>query len=178
MLPESYLIKPEEMEAPARVRICGVRFKDGGKVYFFDPDGLEIKAGQSVIVETARGLEYGTAAYDNKEVSSVEIITPLKKVIRLATNEDAIHKKDNDAKEKEACRVCEEMIAQHGLEMKLVEVVLLHVGVARRLPRPREGPRIRFQNEDRATPDRYTRRGEDDRRTRRLRKACVLSHVP
>ena len=122
MLPESYLIKPEEMEAPARVRICGVRFKDGGKVYFFDPDGLEIKAGQSVIVETARGLEYGTAAYDNKEVSSVEIITPLKKVIRLATNEDAIHKKDNDAKEKEAFRVCEEMIAQHGLEMKLVEV--------------------------------------------------------
>lgn len=122
MLPENYLIKPEETEEPARVRICGVRFKDGGKVYFFDPDGADIKCGQNVIVETARGLEFGAAAYDNKEVSAIEIISPLKKVIRIATPEDEAHKKDNDAREKEAFRVCEEMIIRHGLEMKLVEV--------------------------------------------------------
>ena len=122
ILPESYLMKPEEAEEPERVRVCGVRFKDGGKVYYFEPDKLEIKSGEAVIVETARGLEYGVAAFDDKDVSAAEIISPLKKVLRRATPEDDAHKKDNDAKEKEAFRVCEEMIIRHGLEMKLVEV--------------------------------------------------------
>ena len=122
ILPEGYLVKPEEMKEPERVCVCGVRFKEGGKVYYFDPGDLNVSGGDPVIVETARGLEYGIAAFGGKDVSAAEIISPLKKVLRRASAEDGERKKENDAKEKQAFRICEEMIAQHGLEMKLVEV--------------------------------------------------------
>ena len=122
VLPESYYAQLEEARKAALVTVVGVRFKDGGKVYYFDPGALKLGAGDHVIVETARGLEYGEAAYGNKKVSETGIISPLKSVIRKATEEDDRHKAENDEKEKEAMKVCEEMIAQHKLEMKLVEV--------------------------------------------------------
>ena len=120
ILPESFYEEPEA--EPEFVTVVGVRFEDGGKVYYFDPGEFDIKASDKVIVETARGLEYGEAVYSSKEVGASQIISPLKSVIRMATEEDAKHKAENDKKEKEAFTVCEEMIARHGLEMKLVEV--------------------------------------------------------
>jgi cell fate regulator YaaT (PSP1 superfamily) len=107
---------------PEVATVCGVRFKAGGKVYFFDPNGLSFGAGDHVIVETVRGIEYGEASYSDKTVSLTQIISPLKPVLRIATAEDDRRKAENDVKEKEAFTVCEEMIKSHGLEMKLVEV--------------------------------------------------------
>ena len=114
--------EPAEPEAPQTVSVCGVRFKDGGKVYYFDPNGCELSAGEHVIVETARGTEYGETVFSNTVVSADRIVSPLKPVIRRATGEDDAHKAENDEKEKEAFAVCEEMIEAHGLEMKLVMV--------------------------------------------------------
>lgn len=120
VLPESYYEKPAEPETEY-VTVAGVRFKEGGKIYYFDPGQIQIKTGDFVIVETARGLEYGETVYSDMKVSAVQIVSPLKSVIRKATAEDHEHKKENTAKEAEAFKICEEMIAQHGLEMKLIE---------------------------------------------------------
>lgn len=120
VLPESWYEKKQESETEY-VTVAGVRFKDGGKVYYFDPGKTDIKAGEFVIVETARGLEYGEAVYADMKVSTAQIVSPLKSVIRKATEEDHAHKKENDQKEAEAFRVCEEMIEAHKLEMKLIE---------------------------------------------------------
>ncbi len=100
--------------------IIGVRFKNIGKVYYFDPSGLKSKPGESVIVETARGVECGEVAIANKEVDDSQIVPPLKKIIRKATEDDFENIKQNKEKEKEAFKICEEKIAKHGLEMKLV----------------------------------------------------------
>lgn len=102
--------------------VIGVRFKEGGKVYYFDPDRNKLRIGDIVIVETSRGIECGTVAIANKEVADDEIVHPLKKLIRKATKEDRRRLEENKRKEKEALKICEQKVAEHGLEMKLVDV--------------------------------------------------------
>ncbi|MEE3493230.1 PSP1 domain-containing protein [Ruminococcus sp.] len=102
--------------------VIGVRFKEGGKVYYFDPDRNKLRIGDIVIVETSRGIECGTVAIANKQVADDEIVHPLKKLIRKATKEDRRRLEENKRKEKEALKICEQKVAEHGLEMKLVDV--------------------------------------------------------
>ena len=104
------------------VTVIGVRFKEAGKIYYFDPDQLQINAGDHVIVETARGIEYGSVVVGIKQVPEEEIIPPLKKVIRVATPEDDAHVVANNQYEKEAFAVCLEKIENHQLPMKLIDV--------------------------------------------------------
>ena len=102
--------------------IVGVRFKGAGKVYYFDPDDKPFSKGESVIVETARGIECGEVAMENREVPEDQIVKPLKMIIRTATPEDLKIVAENRAKEKDAFQICLQKIAAHKLEMKLVEV--------------------------------------------------------
>ncbi|WP_316607875.1 stage 0 sporulation family protein [uncultured Ruminococcus sp.] len=102
--------------------VIGVRFKEVGKVYYFDPDNKKLRIGDTVIVETSRGIECGKVAIANKEVTDEEIVHPLKKLIRKATKEDMRRLEDNHRKEKEALKICEQKVAEHKLEMKLVDV--------------------------------------------------------
>ena len=102
--------------------VVGVRFKDVGKVYYFDPVDMDFELDEKVIVETVRGLECGEIAIEPKDVSDSEIVKPLKKIIRKATKEDIKKLEENRKKEAEALRVCEQKIAKHGLDMKLVDV--------------------------------------------------------
>jgi cell fate regulator YaaT (PSP1 superfamily) len=103
------------------VNVIGVRFRRAGKVYFFDPAGYDIKQGDNVIVETARGIEYGHVVLGPRDVEDDKIIQPLKPVIRQATEEDNQIEKRNKEKEKEAFQICLEKIRKHGLEMKLID---------------------------------------------------------
>lgn len=103
------------------VKVIGVRFRRTGKIYFFAPGDLMIEKGQHVIVETARGIEYGSVVLGIKEVGEEEITPPLKSVIRIATEEDDKKEEENREKEKNAFRICLEKIAKHGLEMKLID---------------------------------------------------------
>ena len=103
------------------IEVIGIRFKKAGKVYYFDPAGLKIEAGDHVIVETARGVEYGTVVRGNAMVQDDQIVPPLKKVIRVATEEDAKEDEENRRKEKEAFQICSEKILNHKLDMKLVD---------------------------------------------------------
>ncbi len=103
------------------VKVIGVRFRTAGKVYFFDPGRLNIKRGDHVIVETARGIEYGTVVGDPREVDKERVIQPLKPVLRIATQRDDEQEAGNKIKEKEAFRICLEKINKHGLEMKLID---------------------------------------------------------
>ncbi|WP_312695415.1 PSP1 domain-containing protein [Caproiciproducens sp.] len=102
--------------------VIGVRFKNVGKVYYFDPDGNTLKQGDMVIVETARGIECGEIAMENRQISDEGIVQPLKKLIRVATKDDLKKMEENAAKEKSAFAVCLKKIAAHKLEMKLVDV--------------------------------------------------------
>ena len=102
-------------------KVIGVRFRTAGKVYFFDPMNYEIKRGDHVIVETARGIEYGTVVSGNREVEDEKVIQPLKPVIRLATERDDEQEAANKGKEKEAFQICLEKIRKHGLDMKLID---------------------------------------------------------
>ena len=102
--------------------VIGVRFKKVGKVYYFDPCGIQVKDDQPVIVETARGLEYGEVAMSNSQVEDDKIVQPLKKLVRLATEADRKTIEQNLQFEKDAFKVCEEKILKHKLEMKLVSV--------------------------------------------------------
>ncbi|MCQ2484302.1 MAG: stage 0 sporulation family protein [Clostridia bacterium] len=102
--------------------IVGIRFKEVGKVYYFDPNGLEIKNGQHVIVETVRGVECGEVAVENREVDDEQIVKPLKPIIRIATDEDMEIVKKNKDKEKDAFDICLKKIAAHKLDMKLIDV--------------------------------------------------------
>ncbi|TLM99765.1 stage 0 sporulation protein, partial [bacterium] len=95
------------------VEVIGVRFKKAGKVYYFDPDGITINKGDFVIVETARGVEYGSVVVGPKMVPESEIIPPLKKVLRVATAEDEIHNNENREKEAEAMETCIKKIEKH-----------------------------------------------------------------
>ena len=103
------------------IKIVGVRFRNAGKVYYFDPKGYKIDAGDHVIVETARGVEYGTVIGGIREVPDDKVIQPLKAVIRVATQEDDARAQKNRAREKEAMRICSEKIRRHGLDMKLID---------------------------------------------------------
>ena len=102
--------------------VVGVRFKEVGKVYYFDPDGRKLKKGDKVIVETTRGIECGEIAMENKEVDDGQVVKPLKVIIREATEEDLAHVKENEKKEKEAFDICVKKVAAHNLEMKIIDV--------------------------------------------------------
>lgn len=103
------------------VKIVGVRFRNAGKVYYFDPKNYAIHMGDHVIVETARGLEYGTVTGEIRSVPDDNVIQPLKPVLRVATAEDDARAQRNRRKEKEALKICQEKIAKRGLEMKLID---------------------------------------------------------
>ena len=103
------------------VKVIGVRFRTAGKIYFFDPLQFEIERGGHVIVETARGIEFGTVVSAPREVEDDKVIQPLKPVLRIATQKDIEQEADNKRKEKEAFRICLEKIKKHGLEMKLID---------------------------------------------------------
>lgn len=92
------------------ITVIGVRFRTAGKIYYFDPAGRKIKIGDRVIVETARGIEYGYVVLGNREVEDSKVVPPLKAVIRMATPEDEAVEKRNKEKEKEAFRICQEKI--------------------------------------------------------------------
>ena len=102
-------------------KVIGVRFRTAGKVYFFDPLQFEIKRGDHVIVETARGIEFGTVVAGVHEVEDDKVIQPLKPVMRLAGERDIEQEAANKEKEKEAFKICKEKILKHGLEMKLID---------------------------------------------------------
>jgi len=104
------------------VTVVGVRFKRVGKIYYFDPGELDIKVGDKVIVETIRGLEFGEVVVGKKEVPEEDIIAPLKKVIRVATEEDVEHHRENKIKEREAFEICLKKIEEHNMPMKLIDV--------------------------------------------------------
>jgi len=104
------------------VTVVGVRFKKAGKIYYFSPEGLSIKKFDNVIVETARGIEFGECVIAPKQVEDDKIISPLKNVIRLATADDIKRNKENKEKEKEAFEICSAKIEQHQLKMKLIDV--------------------------------------------------------
>lgn len=103
------------------ITVIGVRFRTAGKIYYFDPAGREVKTGDHVIVETARGIEYGYVVLGNREVDESKVVPPLKPVIRMATAEDEAAESRNKTKEKEAFRICQEKIKKHNLEMKLID---------------------------------------------------------
>lgn len=102
--------------------VIGVRFKNVGKVYYFDPDGNHLKKGDMVIVETSRGIECGEVAMENRQVNDESIVQPLKKLIRIANREDLKKLAENQIREKSAFEICNKKIAAHKLEMKLVDV--------------------------------------------------------
>ena len=124
-------------------KVIGVRFRTAGKVYFFDPLQLEIKRGDHVIVETARGIEFGTVVAGVHEVEVDKVIQPLKPVMRIAGERDIEQEAANKEKEKEAFKICKEKILKHGLEMKLIDAeytfdnnkVLFYFTAVRNVPR-------------------------------------------
>ena len=103
------------------VKVIGVRFRTAGKIYFFDPLNFDVKRGDHVIVETARGVEYGTVVGDPKEVEDDKVVSPLKPVLRVANQRDMEQEAANKAKEKDAFKICLEKIKKHNLEMKLID---------------------------------------------------------
>lgn len=104
------------------IKVIGVRFRNAGKIYYFSPGKLEIKSGDHVIVETARGIEYGYVVLGNREVEDNKVVQPLKSVIRMASADDKNKEELNRRKEKDAFKICQEKIRKHGLEMKLIDV--------------------------------------------------------
>ena len=104
------------------VKVIGVRFKQAGKIYYFDPGNLKIKQDMNVIVETVRGLEHGKAVIGEREVPEEDVVLPLKKVLRVATPEDTAQMEANSKKEEDAKAVCMKKIEEHQLPMKLVDV--------------------------------------------------------
>ena len=111
----------ENNKLPESVEVIGLRFKDAGKMYYFDPNGITLKSGDSAIVETARGIEFGFVSAGNKFVPSSEIVPPLRKVVRAATEADKKQYEANKQAEKEAISVCQKKITEHGLDMKLID---------------------------------------------------------
>ncbi|MEG2858189.1 MAG: regulatory iron-sulfur-containing complex subunit RicT, partial [Clostridia bacterium] len=104
------------------IEIIGVRFKELGKVYSFDPDGNKYEIGDSVIVETARGIEFGEVATANSEVTDEQVVSPLRKVVRTATDEDKEIVRRNREREREALKICQKKVVEHKLEMKAIDV--------------------------------------------------------
>ena len=104
------------------IKVVGVKFKEAGKLYYFSPGSLKVSKGDNVIVETARGLEFGTVTMEETEIKESEIVAPLKNIIRTATEKDRRKHKQNLGKKAEALRLCQEKIDAHKLEMKLIDV--------------------------------------------------------
>ena len=107
-------------EMPAQVQVVDIQFRPGQKIYYFDPNGIDCKAGDHVIIDTARGPEFGTCTAGTHTISSKDVVAPLRPVIRLATAHDEKIAADNHAREKKAYDVCLQKIAEHGLDMQLV----------------------------------------------------------
>ena len=118
---EHILYTPKASE-DATVEIVGIRFKAGGKVYYFSPNGIKFTRGSHAILDTARGVEFGEVCIPNRMVPESDIVPPLQKVLRRATKEDIEKNQLNKKKEKDAFKICLEKIEQHGLDMKLVDV--------------------------------------------------------
>ena len=106
---------------PETVEVIGVKFKKSGKTYYFDPDGVQYEADTYAIVETARGMEYGYVSMENTIVPGSEIVLPLRKALRAATEADKKHHEENERREREAFKLCAEQIEKHRLGMKLVD---------------------------------------------------------
>lgn len=104
------------------VKVIGVRFKTAGKVYYFDPGELELQTGANVIVETARGMEFGTVTMEPMLVPEEDIVAPLKRIVRVACEEDYRQHQENVKKKEKAMALCQEKIDKHGLVMKLIDV--------------------------------------------------------
>jgi cell fate regulator YaaT (PSP1 superfamily) len=104
------------------IDVVGVKFRTAGKIYYFDPVGFEVEAGDNVVVETARGLEFGIVALAPTEVDESEIVQPLKKLIRKADEKDILRNEENQKKKGKAMQLCQEKIARHNMDMKLVDV--------------------------------------------------------
>jgi len=102
--------------------VVGIKFKDAGKMYYFSSGNIKVKAGDHVIVETARGIEFGKVTLEETTVSDASLVAPLKNIIRIATPADVKKHESNLAKKGEALRICQEKINKHGLEMKLIDV--------------------------------------------------------
>ena len=104
------------------VKVAGVRFKTAGKVYYFDPGDLDVKMGDNVIVETARGMEFGTVTMDIAEIHENDVVAPLKKIVRIANEQDRKQHIENVKKKERAMKLCQEKVDKHGLVMKLIDV--------------------------------------------------------
>jgi cell fate regulator YaaT (PSP1 superfamily) len=104
------------------VKVAGVRFKKAGKIYYFDPDVLQVEKGTNVIVETARGMEFGVVTSGVKEVPENEIVPPLKKIVRIADENDLVQHRENVRKKQRALELCQEKVNKHNLQMKLIDV--------------------------------------------------------
>ena len=102
-------------------KIVGIRFRNVGKIYYFDPKNYKMQVGDHVIVETARGVEFGRVVLGPKEVGEDEVVHPLKEVLRVATQADEDREQQNRLKEKDAFKICQKKIREHGLEMKLID---------------------------------------------------------
>ena len=112
----------DNMNTPTTVEVVDIQFRPGQKVYFFDPAGLQLQAGDHVIIDTARGPEYGICAAGNHEISKKDIVAPLRPVIRIADHQDERIVEENRAKEKKAFEVCLKKIDELDLDMQLVSV--------------------------------------------------------
>ncbi len=117
---EQIQITPAQPEQPATVEVVDVQFRPGQKIYYFDPAGSQYKAGDHIIIETARGPEFGICAGGNHTISAREVVSPLRSVLRLASPQDEKIIAENRAKEKKAYEICLQKIAEHGLDMQLV----------------------------------------------------------
>ena len=102
-------------------KVVGVRFRNVGKIYYFNPKNYKVKPGDHVIVETARGVEYGKVVLAPKDVVDDQVVHPLKEVLRVATKDDDEREKDNRERERDAFKICQKKIREHGLEMKLID---------------------------------------------------------
>ena len=102
-------------------KIVGVRFRNAGKIYYFDPAGMDMETGTHVIVETARGIEFGVVMIPSREIEDEKVNQPLKPVIRIATEADEKQNEKNKEKQENAYKICQEKIKKHGLEMKLIQ---------------------------------------------------------
>ncbi|MEE0366188.1 MAG: regulatory iron-sulfur-containing complex subunit RicT, partial [Oscillospiraceae bacterium] len=111
---------PAQPAEPAAVTVVDIRFRNNAKSYYFDPAGLTLQAGAHVIIDTARGDEFGVCAAGNHPVKPRELVLPLRRVLRVATQQDERANAENQEKEKKAFEICQQKIAAHGLEMQLV----------------------------------------------------------
>lgn len=112
----------ENEEDVKKIHVAGIRFKAGGKIYFFDKGDIKLKSGAYAIVDTARGLEFGEVVFSDREVKESSLVLPLRSVIRAATDDDVEKNRQNKIKEEEAFKICLERIEKHELNMKLIEV--------------------------------------------------------